>query len=477
MKVCIIQPPYSTDYSKSEEYLKTEIELLDRCDETMDIIVMPESCDIPCLARTREERDKSVEKYNEIILNKAIETAKRCHSMLFINIRYKTDIGYRNTTYAIDRNGEIQGYYFKSHPTPGEVAAPEQDTDYSFVSSPPTVIEMEGIRFGFLTCYDFYFYENFPNIARQNIDIIIGCSHQRSDTHEALEIITRFLAYNTNSYVLRSSVSMDENSDIGGASMIVAPDGKVLANLYSRIGIATAEIDINKKYFKPAGFGNPDSAHYEYVEKGRRPWLYRPAGSAIVLPDDIMPYPRICAHKGFIGFGPENSLPAFGAAIASGAHEIEFNIDKKDIPKFENILKKFSCHAIMNIHILCSEPKFLEKMISLINVYDCRKYIYFTCDDEKTLASVNEIAPDICRCYNVTTNFRDAVDTAEKYNCKKLQFSYPHFNREIIENAHLGNIRCNILLHNNSADVKELLDIGFDTVVTNNYDDISKVTE
>jgi hypothetical protein len=51
------------------------------------------------------------------------------------------------------------------------------------------------------------------------------CSHQRSDTHEALKIMSQFLAYNTNAYVIHSSVSMDENSDIGGASMVIAPIG------------------------------------------------------------------------------------------------------------------------------------------------------------------------------------------------------------------------------------------------------------
>lgn len=34
----------------------------------------------------------------------------------------------------------------------------------------------------------------------------------------------------------------------------------------------------------------------------------------------------ICAHRGFNTIAPENSMPAFGAAIALGAEEIEFDI-------------------------------------------------------------------------------------------------------------------------------------------------------
>ena len=37
-----------------------------------------------------------------------------------------------------------------------------------------------------MTCYDFYMYEAFAALARQNVDIVIGCSHQRTDTHQAL---------------------------------------------------------------------------------------------------------------------------------------------------------------------------------------------------------------------------------------------------------------------------------------------------
>jgi hypothetical protein len=70
------------------------------------------------------------------------------------------------------------------------------------------------------------------------VDIIIGCSLQRSDTLDALEIMCRFLAYNTNAYVVRSSVSFAEDSDVCGASMIVkCADGnpRLLIRILSRI--------------------------------------------------------------------------------------------------------------------------------------------------------------------------------------------------------------------------------------------------
>ncbi len=525
MKVCIIQPAYSTDYSKSDYYFEQQLKLIDECDESMDIIVLPEACDIPCLAGSREDADISSKKFTERILEKGSETAKHCNAILFLNARsYDESPDGRNTTFAFDREGRLVGKYFKQHLTPGEVTKVRLDSEYSFEHSEPTVVEIEGIRFAFLTCYDFYFYEAFANIARQNVDVIIGCSHQRSDTHRALAILSQNLAYNTNAYVIRSSVSMDENSDIGGASMVVAPTGEILTNLYSRVGIATVDIDPFAKYYKPAGFGNPPSAHYEYIEKGRRPWKYRPGGSAIVRHDEVMPYPRTCAHRGFNTVAPENSLPAFGAAIAMGAEEIEFdlwftkdgevvsihdstldrvsngtgkvweytleellkldfgikrgeNFSGMRIPTFEDILNKFACHCVMNIHLKTEgeKPEYLDKVVQLIKKYDCEKYVYFMSGSDSLLERLQREYPEILRCCGGSDGMWEIVDRAIKYGCKKVQLYKPYFNAEMIEKAHNNGIICNVFWSDDADEVRKFLDMGIDVILTNDYHRISLV--
>lgn len=156
-------------------------------------------------------------------------------------------------------------------------------SDYTYEHSVPQVIEIDGIRYCFLTCYDFYFYEIFPAIARQKPDIIIGCSHQRSDKQSALETINRFCAYNTNAYVVRSSVSMGEDTDIGGGSCVVAPDG-VLDRVSDGTGVIT---DFTYEELLKLDFGFKCNEHFKGLK----------------------------------------------------------------ILKFEEILKKFAGHTIMNIHI------------------------------------------------------------------------------------------------------------------------------
>ena len=54
MKVCIIQPPYSRDISFSDEYFDYKLQMLDECDDKIDIIVLPEYSDVPCATENRE---------------------------------------------------------------------------------------------------------------------------------------------------------------------------------------------------------------------------------------------------------------------------------------------------------------------------------------------------------------------------------------------------------------------------------------
>jgi len=534
MKACVIQPPYSMDLAKSDELFRLKLDYLDSCDESMDLIVLPEYSDVPCCAKTREENLYYHDKYIDTLLAKCAETAKRCRSVLFVNALDETPTGYRNTTYAFDTKGEIVGKYYKKHLPPSELFEVKLDSDYTREFSEPYVLEIDGIRYAFMTCYDFYFYEAFPNIARQNVDIIIGCSLQRSDTHEALEIMGRFLAYNCNAHVVRASVSLDKNSNICGASMIVTPRGEMLVNMRSETGLACAEFDPHDKYYKPAGFGNPPAPYYEYIEFGRSPWQYRPAGSAIVRNDEIMPYPRVCAHRGFSTIAPENSMPAFGAAVAMGAEEIEFDLwytkdgevvsihdstlervsdgtgfvydhtleelKKLDfgvkhgerfkgmkILTFEEILQKLSCHVIMNIHLKTLEEagvkdiecpydrKVLEKIIALIDKYDCRKYCYFMCVSDYVLNMARELAPDIGRCVGFNGHPETMVDRAIEYECKKIQLFKPYFDQAMIDRAHENGILCNVFWSDDPEETVKFLDMGIDTILSNDYNAISQV--
>lgn len=528
MKACIIQPPYSRDTADSDRLFAYKMDMLDKCDETLDLIVLPECSDVPCATSTLEETLLYHEKYIDTLLSKCVETAIRCNAIVFVNAMSPEEKGYRNTTFVYDRQGHLAGKYFKKHLPPLEMEVLKLDSDYTMEFSEPYVLELEGLRFGFLTCYDFYFYEAYANMAKQNLDIIIGCSLQRSDPHDAIETMCRFLAYNTNAYVVRSSVSFAEDSQICGASMVVSPYGKVLCNMKGRFGMETVEFDPADKHLKPAGYGNPDAPHHKYIEYGRKPWQYRAAGPATVPYDSVMKYPRICAHRGFNTIAPENSMPAFGAAVALGAQEIEFDIwctkdgvlvschdDKLDrvsngtgciadytyeellqfdfgikygekfrglkIPTFEEILKKFAGLVVMNVHVKIWDCHFvadkIEEIVALVRKYDCEKYVYFMTSNDDAIRKLKVYAPDIRSCvgWNGDIDPMSMVNRALALGAYKIQLFKPYFTEETVKRAKENGILCNVFYADDPEEARAYLEMGIDTILTNDYNLVSQV--
>jgi len=530
MKACIIQPPYSRDLSLSDEYFDYKLARLAECDESLDIIVLPEYSDVPCATETLQDTVFYHERYIDRLLTACAETARRCHALVFCNAMSMEEDGWRNTTFAFNREGEVVGKYFKRHLPPLEKEGLSFNDAYISAHTPPYTLEIEGLRFGFLTCYDFYFYEAFPTLARENPDILIGCSLQRSDSHDAIEIMCRFLAYNTNAYVLRSSVSFDEHATVCGASMAVSPRGEVLGNMKGRFGALTVEFDPHDKYYKPAGYGNPPAAHHEYIEYGRRPWQYRNGGAAVVPFEKDMPYPRLCAHRGFSAVAPENSLPAFGAAVALGASEIELDVwptadgtivslhdptldrvsdgsgnvfDKTleelsgvdfgkkfgdaftglPIVTFAEILRRFGGHTVMNVHVKPLSPddpypeEHMNTIVSLVRQYDCARHVYFMLETDAMLRQFGAYAPDIPRCVGHDGRQPWAiVDRAIETGAEKVQFYEKFITKELIDKAHAHGIRCNYFFSDDPVAAQTYLDMGGDTLLTNNYQVIAHAT-
>ena len=533
MKVCVIQPYYSFD-SKDTAYCYDEmVRLLDSCDDSADIIVLPEYSDVPADQGNKKDFHESLNKYNSDIMERAIAAAKRCNSIVFVNAGYETEKGWINTTHAIDRQGNIVGRYFKAHPAPSEVKTEaeggnELRVDYSYKYEEPYVVEIEGIRFGFMTCYDFYFYENFAPLARKNIDVIIGCSHQRTDSHEALGLINRFLCYNTNAYLIRASVSLGLDSKICGCSCIIAPDGEMLVDMRSSIGVGSCDIDPHKKFYKMAGHKGSLKAHYEYIEEGRRPWLYRNGGASVLPFDKVMQYPRLCAHRGFNSVAPENTMPAFGAAVALGASEIEFDLwSTKDgelvtahdsklervsngegrvwehtlselkaldfgshlsekykdlrLPTFEEILQKFAGRVIMNIHVKIWDDEQnehfdekLEEIASLIEKYDCVRHVYFMSTNTEALLRMRERLPAAGYCQGAGKGNDVMIETAIKNGFDKVQLVYWYpYDKAMVDLCHEHGIICNFCQADTPEDAKRVLELGVDTILTNDYLTIS----
>ncbi|HEY8443997.1 MAG TPA: glycerophosphodiester phosphodiesterase family protein [Clostridia bacterium] len=518
MRFYLIQPPYPITKDMAQKHIDFILRELENCPMGVDCIVLPEYTG----SMGQRQRYASLKESCEIILTALRKTISRVGCMAVVNMAYPDDNTqkFKNTTLLLNRKGEIAAEYCKQHLPISEKQEPDIDYEYSKEYRLPEIIEIEGVKASFLTCYDVYFSEYIEQIARHNIDVLFICSFQRAELKSVLETQAKYCAYRCNAFVIRSSVSMGEGSKTGGCSMVAAPWGEIILNMEQKTGSAIVDINPKEKHKRSNGFGKPMILSQDYIEQGRTPWCYRPSGPSIVLPDELMPYPRVCAHRGFNTIAPENTMPAFGAAVALGAQEIELDLwptkdgklvvihdnsldrttDKKGkvyemtyseileadvgvkfspyysglrVPLFEDVLRKFACQTIINIHIKSLnadeyDRETFKKIIELIKYYDCEKYVYIA-GEEDVLKVACELAPDIARCAIDDKRDYTVVDLAIKYHCQKVQFFKPYFTQEMINKARQNNIICNVFWADDPQEAVRYLNMGIDTILTNDY--------
>jgi len=237
------------------------------------------------------------------------------------------------------------------------------------------------------------------------------------------------------------------------------------------------------------------------------------------LTDTQMPYPRVCAHRGFSDLLPENSLISLGAALAVGVHEIEFDVwesaDGKLVTSHDPDLARIALHqtgivrnlkyeeimqadigskvspllkglriasldevlalnanrAVINMHIKSPNPDggydraVFRKIIETIDRHGSRNHVYIS-GARDVLQTALEEAPDITRNCLERRESPDIVENAIKYKCKKLQFLF-NISKESIDKAHQNGIICNYCNTEDPEEAERLFEMGIDTVLTN----------
>ena len=530
MKICAIQPPYGYDLEQAENAVDFIVNALESCDDSVDLIVTPEYSDTPG-SLTPEEIGKYSGPWGKRLETAAVAAAKRCHALVALSYRAETTGGVRNTTRLFLPSGECAGEYWKQQLVLSEPRGHLVDDSYARRPRTPTIVEAGGLRFAFVTCYDAYFTEYMAGLAACRPDIVLVCAMQRGETHDNLLLLNRMLAFRTNAFVVRASYAMGKTPGLGGTSLVVDPAGKVLADRGDAAGKLLCEIaDPKWKYMRSNSFGGDLIRNDLFVEQGRTPWAYRPCGPFVKLDDRRMPYPRVCAHRGFHVTLPENSLPALGAAVAMGADEIEFDLWETadgvpvsihdptldrvsdgsgtvrektfaelraldfgvkahpslkglNIVTLEEILRQFARQTVMNIHIKSVEGEFfsrpfIRKVADLLRRYDCADHAYFMGDSSVQEAAI-EAAPGIARCMAAESDMAELkiVERAVKWGCQKVQFFKPYFDQALIDEAHRHGIMCNLFWSDDPEEALGVLKMGIDTILTNNYWQIARVRD
>jgi len=225
---------------------------------------------------------------------------------------------------------------------------------------------------------------------------------------------------------------------------------------------------------------------------------------------------KFCAHRGVSKFMPENTLPAFAAALALGADEIEFDIRlTKDLQLIvshdldldrisdghgivsdftleelkhyniglehgwvvpfctaEEVFEQFSNRIIFNIHLkeAGKDGYLIHKLRRMIDKYQAHENVYFA-GSLNELEWMEKIAPEIPRiAIQIPGDIIDIYEMAQAYHCSGVQFWLGMFDEALIRKVHDAGMICNLFFADTEEDYQTYFDMGIDTVLTNRMD-------
>ena len=511
MKLTVFQPPYPQPATPEAaqaciDWIVGMLQSL--APEKQDLIVLPEYSNAPGLEDPQSVRDFA-DNEGDRFLKKVTQEARRLKCPIAAGTVTRSGSHWVNRTILFEPEGNEALFYDKIHLTDLEIDSLELET-----GTEVTVVEHDDIRMGFAVCFDMYFPEYFSALAAQNVDIIICPSYQRSESGERICLISQTRALDAGCYLVRSSYAI-AGSETGGHSLVASPEGRLLATAGTEPGIIQVEIDPTRKFVKPRSHGQPLIEHRTLIERHRRPVLYRPETER-ELALLRSPFPRLCAHRGISHACPENTLPAFGAALSFGVHEIELDLwltrdgvpvvchdsrvdrttdgeglitemEWTDIrqldagitfgggwrgvrmPRFEEALEQIDRRAVLNIHIKDAGPDGLlvRQVCDLVRQYGLTQLAYIAGSSEAVLQEARNYDADIERaCLKGQNTPSSQIELAQQLNCRRIQFGRV-VGEEDIRKAHEAGFLCNLFYSDDPADAEEYVQKGIDVILTN----------
>ena len=229
------------------------------------LVVLPEYSNAGGISDAKSE--KAAMPRAKVMLEKAAFVAKEKSAYVAINVLEERNGKIKNSTYLFDKEGNTAFVYDKIHLPPSEVALGVERGNRE------CICDLDGIRIGFLTCYDVYFNEQIEYLASQKPDIILIPGYQRGEATDIIRAQTKLIAFRCNSFVAKSSYSMGSDEK-GGCSMIVAPDGQILKDMGKDVGSVSADVDPKWKYMRTAGFGGNIIRNDDFINNGLCPDVF-----------------------------------------------------------------------------------------------------------------------------------------------------------------------------------------------------------
>lgn len=508
MRLALLQPPYpvaATREAAAACLAWQEKQLAALAPGGTDFVLLPEYANAPGLAGA--ELVEFARGPGAVFAAGLAAVARKLGAWVAAGIAVEQGGAWRNRTVVFAPDGGTAGHYDKVHLPAAEAAQGIVPGTHI------PVLDLGNLRLGFATCFDVYFSEHFAALAAQRPDLVVSPSYQRAEEPERILHLSRTRAVDTGAWFARASYAMPDGR--GGTSLLVGPDGRLAASAGACPAVLRVEFDPGQRYRKPASHGQPLIEHRGLLENHRLPGLYRPRSEQV---ERLLaaPFPRICAHRGLSHLCPENTLPAFGAALAlPGVSEIELDlwlsadgvpvvchdprVDRTTdgagivteldwaqirrfdagcrlderwrgvrLPRFEEVLDLVAGRAMLNIHIKAPGPdgQLVRLVADLLRQRGMARLGYIA-GAEEVLAVARDCAPEISRnCLDRQNDPPRQIEVALRYQCQRLQF-YRNVTPEHCQAAAEAGLVRNLFWSDELADAQAYVARGIDVILTN----------
>lgn len=157
-------------------------------------------------------------------LARVAEIARDHSTGIVVGAPVRYGAGYANSAVHVDRNGSIAGFYHKTHLFGDERRA--------FRPGERLLVgEVEGLKVGFMVCFDVEFPEVARALARGGADLLLTISANMHPFGEDHGIFGRARALeNGLPHVYVNGVGVGGEFEFVGGSMVVSADGELLAD-------------------------------------------------------------------------------------------------------------------------------------------------------------------------------------------------------------------------------------------------------
>ena len=211
----------------------------------------------------------------------------------------------------------------------------------------------------------------------------------------------------------------------------------------------------------------------------------------------------ILGHRGAAEL-PENTIPSFDQALRNGAHGFELDVrqtsdhklvvvhgavvgskavqssnyeeirkldDGFEVPLLEEVLKRFSQSAFLDIEL--KSPGFEAAAVELIRANGNPEKTLISAFDTDTLAKIQDLFPDLQLGYI----YNRTQDEEARHNCP-IEVVIPQFrlaSRELISEVHEEGLKVFSWTVNEEAEIERLLDLGVDGIITDYPEKVAAV--